>query len=155
MFFIDMPLLIRLGAVYVATTFFALMFNAPKKELLFCGLAGFFGWLAYEISSLYLDSEAITIFISTMAVTALSRRLSFVRKQPISVYLISGIIPLVPGFLIYYTVYNMISEEVGAAVLMGIETLRIAGSIALGIMAIFVFPYKVFNKKMFSSSRRN
>ena len=150
----DFVLLIRLICVYIATTCFAIVFNAPKKQLLFCGLAGLFGWTAYEIASIYLDSGAVITFISTIAVTTLSRRLTFVRKQPISVYLISGIIPLVPGSLVYYTVYNMISGEVSKAVFTGIETLKISGAIALGIMVVLALPYKAFNRVVLSMNRR-
>ena len=131
-------------SAFGATLAFAFLFNSPKKELFLCGFTGAFGWLFYEIVLRATQDATIAIFAHTIAVTALSRLLSFKRKNPITVYLISGILPIVPGSGIYYTVYNMIIGEGTLAYSYGIETLKTAGVISLGIMSVFSLPVKMF-----------
>ena len=129
---------------FLATLSFAFLFNSPKKELFLCGFTGAFGWLFFEIVHSTTQDATIAVFIHTIAVTALSRLLSFKRKNPITVYLISGILPIVPGSGIYYTVYNMIIGEGTLAYSYGLETLKTAGIISLGIMSILSLPIKMF-----------
>ena len=130
---------------FLATLTFAFMFNSPKKELLLCGFTGAFGWLFYEISYSLTGDLTIATFAHAIAVTALSRLLSFKRKNPITVYLISGIIPIVPGSGIYYTAYHLLIRESSLAYSYGLDTLKTAGMISLGIMSVFSMPVKMFS----------
>ena len=130
---------------FFATISFAFLFNSPKKELILCGLTGAFGWFLYEIFYNMTGDTAIATFVHAVAITALSRLLSFKRKNPITVYLISGIIPLVPGSGIYYTAYNVLINESALAYAYGFETLKTAGVISLSIMSVLSLPVKMFN----------
>ena len=38
-------ILIQFLVAVLATISFAILFNAPRKEVLFCGLTGAFGWI--------------------------------------------------------------------------------------------------------------
>ena len=67
-----------------------------------------------------------------------------VRKTPITVFLISGIFPIVPGAGIYYASYYLIMNDTILANAKGIETVKIAGEIALGIVVVLAIPYKYF-----------
>lgn len=62
----------------------------------------------------------------------------------VTVFLTGGIFPLVPGAGIYYTVYAFITGDNAAAVFKGVETLKIAGVIALGIVLVLALPKGVF-----------
>ena len=135
----------KIFVAFLGTLAFAFLFNSPKKELLFCGFTGAFGWFLYEIFYKLTFDVAAATFAHTIAVTALSRLLSFNRKNPITVYLISGILPIVPGSGIYYTAYNVIMNESALAYSYGIETLGTAGIISLGAMAVLSLPVKMFS----------
>ena len=52
--------------------------------------------------------------------------------------------PLVPGAGIYYTVYAFITGDNAGALFKGVETLKIAGAIALGIVLVLALPRGVF-----------
>ena len=106
-----------------ATLSFAELFGAPKKELFFCGLTGAIGF-------------ALTVF---------SRILSAIRRNPVTVYLIAGIFPLVPGAGIYYTSYYFIMNDMTQFSNYGMETIKVAGAIVLGIVFGFGLPQSWFN----------
>jgi len=136
---------IRVIAAFLATYCFAILFNSPKKELFLCGFTGAFSWLFYELLFGVTGENAVPTFAGAIAATLLSRFFAFRRKNPITVYLISGIIPLVPGSGIYYTVYNLFMNETNMAYSYGMDTLKMAGAISLGIMCVLSLPYKMFS----------
>lgn len=137
-------MIFQIIAAFIATFSFSIMFNVSKNELIYCGITGAIGWLFYNIA-LNLHFSVITAcFISTLIITTISRILANIRKTPITVFLISGIILLVPGAGIYYTMLNIINYKNMEAVFKGIETFKIAGIIAIGIIIILSLPQKLF-----------
>ena len=85
----------------IATLSFAVLFCAPKSELLFCGLTGAIGWIVYLICLQFDTGTVIANMIATLALTVFSRVVAALRKNPVTIYLIAGIFPLVPGAGIY------------------------------------------------------
>ena len=129
----------------MATLSFAVLFSAPKKELFFCGLTGAVGWIVYLI---FLDHNAsipIANLIATFALTLISRVIASVRKNPVTLYLITGIFPIVPGAGIYYTSYYFIMNDMEQFSNYGMQTIKVAGAIVLGIVFGFALPQAWFN----------
>ena len=130
---------------FVGTMGFSIIFNVPRKELLLCGFAGAAGWAVYWIIfNLSPDLVVAAILFGAVTVTCISRVLSFTRKMPVTVYMIPGIIPLVPGAGIYYTMFHAVMGENTQAMIRGIETLRNAGVIAVGLLITLSLPSKLF-----------
>ncbi len=55
-------------------------------------------------------------------------------------FIVTGIFPLVPGAGIYHTAYALVSRNMEAFTLRGMQTLALAGAIALGILIGMGFP---------------
>ncbi len=127
-------------AIFFATLAVSVLFNTPKNQMLLCGLTGAIGWTAYRLALMGNDSVIIATFVATIVVTVCSRVLSIVRKTPITIFLISGIIPFVPGSGVYYTMYDALVDNNESYLDKGIETLRIAGTIAVAIMIVLSLP---------------
>lgn len=138
-------ILIQFIVSLIATLSFAVLFHAPRKELFFCGLTGAVGWIVYIICMNHKMGVATASLFATFVLTILSRILSVVRKNPVTMFLISGIFPLVPGAGIYYTAYYLIMNEMKSFSQKGTETFLIAGAIALGIVFGFAIPQAVFH----------
>lgn len=132
---------------FFATLSFSIIFNVPKKEVVFCGLTGCIGWFFYQFVIVTGGNNYVTLssFIATLFIAAISRFLSYRRKTPVTVYLISGIIPLVPGAGIYYTMYGIINNDNFTALATGIDTLKIAGVICVGMLIILSLPREIFD----------
>ena len=129
----------------MATLSFAVLFSAPTKELFFCGLTGAVGWIVYLI---FLDHNAsipIANLIATFALTLISRVIASVRKNPVTLYLITGIFPIVPGAGIYYTSYYFIMNDMEQFSNYGMQTIKVAGAIVLGTVFGFALPQAWFN----------
>ena len=83
--------------------------------------------------------------VATLALTVFSRTVAAIRKNPVTIYLIAGIFPLVPGAGIYYTSYYFIMNQMKDFSRYGMETIKVAGAIVLGIIFGFSLPQTWFN----------
>lgn len=141
---IDLPLLLnwafQTAVAYVSTIAFAIIFHTPPREYLFCGITGAIGWLGYLICMHLGTGVVAASFFATVALAWASRSLAFLRKTPVTVFLITGIFPLVPGAGIYYTGYHFFMSDNAQGMLKGLETVKIAVAIALGIGIVLSLP---------------
>lgn len=129
---------------FVGTVAFAVLFNVPKRFYLCCGCTGAAGWLMYHMVMIYGGSAATASFCGTLVVVLLSRILTVVMKCPITIFLVSGIIPLVPGAGVYYTVFYMVNNELAEAARRGMESAKVAFAIVLAIVFVVSLPRKYF-----------
>ena len=138
----------------MATVAFAIVFSAPRSELAYCGLSGAIGWIFYSIISNTLSAPTLGNVVGAFALTFFSRALASKRKNPVTVYLISGIFPLVPGAGIYYTSYYLIMNDMINFSQSGLSTLKTAGAIVMGIILGMAFPQSWFNTAFAPSDRK-
>lgn len=102
-------------AAMMGTIAFSLLFGVPRKYYIWCGLIGGAGWAVYVLASGYVSGAGAS-FAATVVVIFLSRAAAVVNRCPVTIFLISGIFPLVPGAGIYWTVYYLVTEQLGLAV---------------------------------------
>ena len=140
-----MTYVIQFVLAMIATIAFALLFCAPKKELVFCGLSGALGWIVYYIL-FQLNGNVVLASFATFILTVFSRTMAVVRCNPATVYLLCGIFPLVPGAGIYYTAYYLITKESALFSAKGLETFEIALAIVFGIIFGFAIPEAIFHR---------
>lgn len=129
-----------------ATLSFSYLFGTQKKQLIFCGITGAIGWIVYLLCLASDINIAMANLFATFALTLFARTLSALRKTPVTVFLVTGIFPLVPGAGIYYTSYYFIMGDMAQFTSSGINTIKVAGSIVLGIIFGFALPQSLFNK---------
>ena len=130
----------------VATISFAVLFNAPRKETLYCGLTGALGWVVYYAMTSNGANSVLASLFATFCLTVLARCFAVIRKSPVTMYILPGIFPLVPGAGIYYTAYYLFIGNNEMSGFKGLETLEIAGAIVFGIIFGFGIPQWLFHK---------
>ena len=130
-------MVVQLVSAFIGTMAFAVLFGVPRKYYLDSGFCGMVGWLLYLILVRYTGlSVPIVVFFDSALVAFTAMVQAIVRKCPITVYLICGIFPLVPGAGIFWTTYNLVSEQLGAALHSGITALKVTVAIAFGIILV-------------------
>ena len=122
---------------------FAILYNVSRKFYLCAAFTGIAGWFCYYLTVPFTDT-AVASFFGAVGVVLVSRIFAVWKKCPITVFLISGIFPLVPGAGVYYTMYYLVSNELTLAAIKGLESLKIAFGIVLGIVFIVTIPKKWF-----------
>ena len=111
---------------------FGLLFNLRGKKLIVTAMIGGSGGVIFECAHLLGQSTANSLFYASVTVSLLSEVSARLLKCPVTTFLICGIIPLVPGGGMYYTMLNVVENNFDVAVKNGIETIIQACSIAIG-----------------------
>ena len=125
----------------IATISFGITFHVPKRHYLAGGLTGAMGWMVYILCFDLLGVTApIAVLIATLPLTLCARFFSVYHKAPVTVFLLPGIFPLVPGAGIYYTAYYFIQNNNALALSNGISTFKIAVVLATGIALVLGIP---------------
>lgn len=129
--------LVQLIAAFLGTMSFAVLFGVPCNYYFDAGLCGMMGWVLYLVLTRYSAFSAVEVmFCATALVTLIALLQSIGRKCPITVFLISGIFPLVPGAGIFWTSYNIVSNQLSEALQTGFGALKATVAIAFGILAV-------------------
>ena len=122
------------------TLSFAILFACPRRCLPYCALVGAVGWLWYELLTLLGADAATASLLAVIPLTILTRVFAITQKTPVTVFLLTGIFPLVPGAGIYYTAYYFLQGEQELFASKGGETFKVALALALGIALICSLP---------------
>ena len=126
---------IQATAALLGTLGFSALFGVPRQRYLDCGIVGAAGWLVYQ---LLLTTAGATATAATLGgalmVAIASHLMALWRHCPTTVFLISGIIPLVPGGGIFWTAYYLVSNQLTQAGASGFTALKATIAIAMGII---------------------
>ena len=116
---------------FLASRAFCFVFELRRWQyILAASFTGAVAWLVY----LLLDGwGSVTQFLmATIAAAVLAEIFARVFKTPATIFLIIGIIPMVPGGGIYYTLDALINGDMPLFIQLGMETAASAGAIAVG-----------------------
>ena len=119
-----------------ATFGFCILFHVPLRCMLPAAAIGGIGWFAYQLLMELGLGITASAFLASCLVALLADICSRLIKEAATVFVIPGILPLVPGAGIYYTIYHFILCNMDKAAAWGTRTLMIAGAIALGLLVI-------------------
>ena len=130
-----MSLILHFIYSFFATVGFAVVFNTPKKSLIYGGLCGGTGWTVYTALQ-PLISPAPANLIAAISVAALGELFALINKNPVTAFVIPGIIPLVPGYGIYSTMLNLLQNNLEQGLSLGLNTIFNSGAIAIGVILV-------------------
>jgi uncharacterized membrane protein YjjB (DUF3815 family) len=117
----------------LATAGFAAMFNLRDRDLPLAAAGGALGWAIAAPLQGATGSQAIAYFAASIGIGVWCELVAAFRKRPASVYIACGIIPLVPGGGMYYTMLAYVRGNSWDGLSTGLATLLAAGAIAAGL----------------------
>lgn len=132
-----MRVIIQSMACVLAGVFFALLLRQPKRTLVFTALIGLNGYLAFQL----MGQTMLAYFVSALLIGLLCEITARIQRMATTLFLISAIIPLVPGLGLYRTMTFIARHDYSRALATGLETLAGIGAIALALTlatALFV-----------------
>lgn len=133
-------MILSILSAFISTIGFSIVFHVQKKHLLICGAVGAISWTVYLLLNDQGQTSVLASFIATLVITTLSYALAKKRKTPITVFLIAGIIPLVPGLGLYRMMSAFLDENYSLAIDYATLTFEIAGVIAGAIVIVSLLP---------------
>ena len=133
-------LLIRTIGAAFAVFAFCWYLSVPRKLMFYAAFTGGMNWFIYlAVQRIHL-SEMLAIFISALAVGILGHLAAPVLKSPAFVLFLPGILPVIPGMAVYYTVMAVIQNDQKEVVANLMYLLQAVGAISTGVF----FPDCVF-----------
>jgi len=134
-----LSVLLQVVSAFLGVVSLAVLFHVPRKYLLPAGLTGAGGWLLELLIMNQTENAMMSAFLSAAFVAVISQLLARIFKAPVTVYLVPGILPLVPGVGMYRMVYYLLQENGEAASYYFSYTLQVAGMIALAVFVVDSF----------------
>lgn len=117
----------------VASAAFSFIFNVKGKTLLFAGLCGAIGYFVYLLSG---GGTSLSFLYAGVSIALASEIMARIFSIPATLFLVGGLLPLVPGGEMFRMFLSFtMSEQLTAIQHLG-NTLVQAGALAVG--AIFV-----------------
>lgn len=131
-----MPMYIHIIFSYLAAVGFAVFLNSPKKTLYVSGAVGMTSWTIYillmRINFDMISSNFIAASVAALICEILARKM----KKPTILFVVPGIITLIPGLGLYNTMYYLMEGDFHLALTTGTNVLLSSGSIALGVIVV-------------------
>lgn len=131
--------------------FSSVFLNAPHRTWKPMALSGLLGWLVrYVLMEFFGIPSPIATYISSLNVALLAQYFARRRKQPSSIFLMPGLFPMVPGALIYQTVFEYLNGNTALGFYYLTDTFLTGVSIVLGIFTVdsVLYKTKLYKEKL-------
>ncbi len=125
--------LIQIICAFVAAGGFTVFFNVRGINVLLGALLGALSWSVYLAFGGMFQTDIMQYFFGGVALSFGAEIFARLKKSPITVYIIAGIIPLVPGGTIYYAMKSFVLGNMTEFSEKMVYMIKIGGAIALGI----------------------
>ena len=123
-------------AAFLGSYSFGIIFNIKGKYLIISGLGGSLGWFLYKIGIYFGVTESFSLFIASVGFSIYCETCARLFKTPSTILSVCCLIPLVPGYGVYNTLYAILRKDYVQAVDYGVTTISNACALALGIILI-------------------
>ena len=124
-------LVAALGA-FGGTLGYAYILNAPKKTILPASITGLLGYIAYVLLGLAGMGTMSAYFVSTVLVSVACEIEARIMRMPSTIFLLSALVPLVPGYNFYLAMLALVEDRGAAAAREGLIAVQIVAAIAIG-----------------------
>lgn len=144
-----MAYIFQFGISFIATIGFGIFFGAPFDSIIPTGFSGAISWIIYYFLANNLGGPIAATFIASFCVGIFGEGLAIKYKKPATVFITPGIVSLVPGAGMYYTMLYLVEKDFSNAANYGTQTFFVAAAIAIGIVTATVFSrsIKTFKKR--------
>lgn len=132
---------------FFASGTFAYFYYSLRRDIVFSALFGAIGWIVYLVLSSLSIGPAAGCFAGALAVGVCSEFVSRLFGKPATVYIVPGIIPLVPGGGMYETMLFSVWGNRAAASDAAFATLSVAFAIAVALALVSSF-FRLLDRRL-------
>ena len=129
---IQQVLIHSIGA-FGGTLGYAFLLNAPLSTVLPASLTGLFGYVIYELLVSFASCGMVfSYFLATVVITVLCEIEARIMRMPSTIFLLTALVPLVPGYTFYCAMLSLVENSGTQAASYGLEAVQIVAAIAVG-----------------------
>ena len=112
---------------------YAFLLNAPVNTVLPASLTGLLGYVLYEVMVNLLSQGAMfSYFLATVVIAVLCEIEARLMRMPSTIFLLTALVPLVPGYTFYCAMLALVEDNGAAAAAFGLEAVQTVAAIAVG-----------------------
>jgi uncharacterized membrane protein YjjP (DUF1212 family) len=152
---IDHSLFIECLACTFGAIGFCFLFNIHSLGILFCTTGGILTWIVHCIAMMLGLDEMTAVLVASVFAAIYAEVMARRRKCPAIGYLIIGLISLIPGSSLYYTINHVLKGEMSQFADRGMKTITIAGLMAAGILLVSTSVRMINEGKKHRMERKN
>ena len=146
-------MILKIFGAFLGVLSFSILLEVPKKYLPCAGAVGAVGGFVYLFAGEFGASEVFATFLSAFTIAFISHIFARVFKTPVTVFLIPGIVPTVPGGGMYRVGYYLFQQDAAKTGYYITLTLKLAGAIAIALFIVDAC-FRMFQKGWRQNSLR-
>lgn len=123
-------------ACMAAVLCYGIIISVPRKPLFYGACGGALSYLVYRLIHTLSGHEMIGYLVGTLVAAVGAELLARRCKMPVTIFVLPGIIPLVPGVGLYRSMLCLIRNDISGFLHEGVRTLFISGIIAVTVAVI-------------------
>lgn len=133
--------LIQLISAFLGSAGFALVFNIRISLLFLASLGGFFSWGIFLVVHSLSGNYFVACFVASAFAALFGEVMARFKKTPASVFFIPGVVSLIPGGSLFYTMSYAVQSDWSKFREYGSLTVQYALGIACGISIAWAIWY--------------
>lgn len=118
---------------FATALFTGITLRTPRPAWIAVGITGMMGWAASEALSRRRVPELVVAVASALVIGGAAEILARIQKQPVTVYIVSGVIPLVPGTIAYNSMLAFLERNFDRGLYLAFKAFLIASYLAAGL----------------------
>ena len=126
-------------AGFVGSFGFAILFNIRGKRLIAASIGGMLSWLVFVLLNKVIGNDVTAYFVVSALMSIYAEIMARKMKTPTTTFVITSLIPMIPGGSLYYTMVSVFRAENGDFIQRATHTLELASALALGVVLITTF----------------
>lgn len=95
-----------------STVGYCLLMNVPRNKIVPASINGMLSWGLYLLLKDHIESVFYLLVVVASFTAAYSEVAAKIAKTPATVFLLPGLIPLIPGGFVYYAMLGLVLEPV-------------------------------------------
>ncbi|WJP97276.1 threonine/serine exporter family protein [Macrococcus bovicus] len=145
-----MDILLNFIFSFIASYCFAVLFDSPRRLFVPSGCVGAAAWMTSEMMIHHFHMPDIYgYFLGSLMLGLMCHTMARLYLEPAMLFMIPGIIPLVPGGLAYDATMKMMLNQTDKPVEILMEITMLAGAIAIGLL-FSDYVFRLITKKKIS-----
>lgn len=134
-----MTAIIQILTGTIGSAGFAILFNIRGKRMIGASIGGFLSWSMFLLFQLFIHAEPICYFLVSLLISLYSEAMARFLKTPTTTFIITALVPLIPGGSLYYTMAYAFESNLEKFLGRALYTLQLASALALGIIVSTAF----------------
>lgn len=149
--FFTMEMALQLVMAYLGSMGFAVLFHLRKQLMVTASAGGVLTWIIYLISVPHSDGVFFPSLAASTAGAFYAELMARILKTPSTPFFVIAMIPLIPGSTLYYSMEQVVQDNLVSAWFYGVQTIQCALGIGAGMSIAWAVCY--LSRKMKSGEK--